>query len=127
MKVKEFKTETKALAWVVEVRKAVASAPCDDAIRDQIRRAAASVLLNLAEGAGHSTAPSQARHYAIARASVSEALAGLRLLRAEHALAPEHLHDLHAGGDEISRMLWGLIRRCREQPLRTRSEAFALR
>jgi len=117
MKVKEFKTETKALAWVVEVRKAVASAPCDDAIRDQIRRAAASVLLNLAEGAGHSTAPSQARHYAIARASVSEALAGLRLLRAEHALSPEHLHDLHAGGDEISRMLWGLIRRCRELAL----------
>ncbi len=113
MKTKEFKTEAKALVWVVEVRKAVANAPCDEALRDQIRRAAASVLLNLAEGAGHSTAPSQARLYAIARASVSEALAGLRLLRAEHALAPEQLHDLTSGGNEITRMLWGLIRHCR--------------
>jgi four helix bundle protein len=87
MKVKEFKTEAKALVWVVEVRKAVANAPCDEAIRDQIRRAAASVLLNIAEGAGYPNPRSQARHYTIARASIDETLAGLRLLVAEHCLS----------------------------------------
>ena len=106
----EFKTETKAMAWVVEVRKVVSQAPCDLALKDQIRRAAASVLLNIAEGAGYPNPRSQARHYTIARASIDETLAGLRLLVAERCISDSDARTLAASADEIRRMLYGLIR-----------------
>jgi four helix bundle protein len=111
----EFKTETKAMAWVVEVRKAVSQAPCDLALKDQIRRAAASVLLNIAEGAGYPNPRSQARHYTIARASIAETLAGLRLLSAERCISDSDARTLAASADEIRRMLYGLIRHSKLQ------------
>ena len=113
----EFKTETKAMAWVVEVRKAVSQAPCDLALKDQIRRAAASVLLNIAEGAGYPNPRSQARHYTIARASIDETLAGLRLLSAERCLSDSDARTLAASADEIRRMLYGLIRHAKLKTL----------
>ena len=44
----------------------------DGELRDQLRRAAISVVLNIAEGAGKPSAPDRARFHAIARGSAME-------------------------------------------------------
>ena len=54
----------------------VSSLPKGNAkLADQLRRAALSIPLNVAEGAGRATGPDGARHYAIARGSAMECAA----------------------------------------------------
>ena len=50
-------------------------------LRDQLRRAAFSVPLNIAEGTGRVSAPDGARHFAIARGSAMECAAALDVVR----------------------------------------------
>ena len=51
-------------------------------VRDQLRRAALSVPLNIAEGAGRVSEADAARHFAIARGSAMECAAVLDVIRA---------------------------------------------
>jgi len=51
-------------------------------LRDQLRRAALSVPLNIAEAAGRTSEADAARHYAIARGSAMECAAVLDVVRA---------------------------------------------
>src|SRR6188472_4196537 len=51
-------------------------------LRDQLRRAALSVPLNVAEGAGRVSEADAARHFAIARGSAMECAAVLDVIRA---------------------------------------------
>jgi four helix bundle protein len=55
-------------------------------LRDQLRRAALSVPLNIAEAAGRTSEADAARHYAIARGSAMECAAVLDVIRALGAL-----------------------------------------
>ena len=54
-------------------------------LRDQLRRAAFSVSLNIAEGAGRASDIDSARHYAIARGSAMECAEVLDVIRALNA------------------------------------------
>jgi four helix bundle protein len=58
-------------------------------LRDQLRRAALSVPLNIAEGAGRTSEADGARHFAIARGSAMECAAVLDVVRALGALQEE--------------------------------------
>ena len=51
-------------------------------LKDQLRRAAFSLPLNIAEGAGRASDADGARHYAIARGSAMECAAILDVIRA---------------------------------------------
>jgi four helix bundle protein len=51
----------------------------DRTLRDQALRAAKSVCLNIAEGAGRVTRADKARAYAIARGELSEAIAAVEI------------------------------------------------
>jgi four helix bundle protein len=51
----------------------------DRALRDQALRAAKSVCLNIAEGAGRVTRADKARAYAVARGELSEAIAAVEI------------------------------------------------
>ncbi len=61
-------------------RMAADLAPHGSGLGDQLRRAAASIVLNLAEGHGRLTRAEQARFTLIARGSATECLAVLDLL-----------------------------------------------
>jgi four helix bundle protein len=54
---------------------------CDAVLRDQLRRASLSIVLNLAEGAGQVSRPTKRRYYGIARGSALECAAILDVLR----------------------------------------------
>jgi four helix bundle protein len=58
-------------------------------LRDQLRRAAFSVPLNVAEGSGRASEADAARHFAIARGSAMECAAVLDVLLASGFLEPE--------------------------------------
>jgi four helix bundle protein len=62
-------------------------------LRDQLDRASASILLNLAEGCGRSSRGDKAQFYAIARGSAMESAAVLDVLLSRGLiLSPVHRH-----------------------------------
>lgn len=56
-------------------------------LRDQLQRAAASIVLNVAEGVGRASASDQAHCFAVARGSAFECAAVLDILHARGALS----------------------------------------
>ncbi len=58
-------------------------------IADQLRRAAQSQPLNIAEGAGRTSRADVARHYAIARGSAMECAAVLDVMKIQRTITPE--------------------------------------
>ncbi|HET6404284.1 MAG TPA: four helix bundle protein [Candidatus Thermoplasmatota archaeon] len=69
----------RAAALVEKVALAVPEARAD--LRDQMRRASTSVVLNIAEGANGFAPRDKARYYRIAQGSAGECLAALDLAR----------------------------------------------
>jgi four helix bundle protein len=82
-------------------------------LRDQLERASSSIILNLAEGLGRSTAPEKARFFIIARGSATECAAIVDVLRIRALATPalcEHARSLLV---RITQMLSKLIARHR--------------
>src|SRR5437763_14896963 len=82
----------------------------DGKLRDQAMRAARSICLNIAEGAGRCSVPDKARAYAIARGETCEVVAALEiaLLTGDCVEAFAHRGAGHA--DDVFSLLTGLIR-----------------
>jgi four helix bundle protein len=57
-------------------------------IADQLRRAAQSQPLNIAEGAGRTSRPDVAKHYTIARGSAMECAAVLDVMKTQDTIKP---------------------------------------
>ena len=85
-------------------------------LADQLRRAASSVPLNIAEGVGRASDPDGARHFSIARGSAMECAAIIDTL---HVLGviddPGHL----AATDLLERIVSMLTKLCRPSPTRS--------
>jgi four helix bundle protein len=80
------------------------------ALADQLRRAAWSIPLNIAEGVGKSTGSDQARFHAIARGSAMECGAILDVVNVLHVTAPQEL----AGAKQlVVRVVEMLTKMCR--------------
>ena len=56
---------------------------------DQLKRAAESIVQNIAEGAGRFTRADKARHYTIARGSAMECAGTLDIMQAEESVKTE--------------------------------------
>jgi len=79
----------------------------DRPIHDQLRRAAESVVLNIAEGAAHYAARRKAFHYGVARGSASEWVAALTRLDRRH---PSHaVHATRPCANMVCTLLTALI------------------
>ena len=79
----------------------------DAKLYDQIRRAATSVALNLAEGAGRS-GRDRRRHYRIAAGSAEEVRVALRVAEAWGDLSPQATAEALGRLDQLLAMLWRL-------------------
>jgi four helix bundle protein len=80
-------------------------------LRDQMDRASASVLLNLAEGAGRFARAEKARFYLIARGSAMECVAALEIARSRGLIGEAEHRQARGLLARVSPMLTKLILR----------------
>jgi four helix bundle protein len=86
-----------------------ASPQIDRDTRSQLRRAAMSICLNIAEGCGRFSHADKRNFYVIARGSVFECVALLGLINDENLLTDEHYQAYYKQFERVSRMLFGMI------------------
>lgn len=79
--------------------------------RDQLDRAALSIVLNIAEGSGRFTNADKRRFLVMARSSIFETVAVLDILHDGVHLSEEDFGLLYEIAEEISRMLYAMIRK----------------
>ncbi|HEV2396879.1 MAG TPA: four helix bundle protein [Candidatus Sulfotelmatobacter sp.] len=82
-------------------------------LTSQLRRAAASVGANIAEGCGRRSENEMCRFLQIARGSASETEYHLLLAKDLHFLAEEDFRTLTGNADEVQRMLTSLMQTIR--------------
>ena len=99
-----------ALDLLERVPRIVPARGCAD-LRDQLERAATSIVLNTAEGAGRVSKLDRARFFAIARGSATECAAVLNVLRVRRLAPPADCAAARALLVRIVQMLSKLIAR----------------
>jgi four helix bundle protein len=97
----------------VECAKAAKRFPKEEqaALAEQLRRAAHSVPLNIAEGAARKGAREFRRFLDTARGSLLEVQTALEIARQAEYLTEQEFQRLDAVADETGKTLWGLLRK----------------
>ena len=83
----------------------------DRVTNDQLRRASFSIMLNIAEGSSRFSYKDRRRFMVISRGSAFECVAILEYLHESEELISEEFNKFYKLLDEISRMLFALIRK----------------
>jgi four helix bundle protein len=119
---KNLKVWSKAHALTLAVYRRTREFPRDETygLTSQIRRAAASIGANIAEGCGRRSDPELKRFLQIARGSANELEYHLLLARDLQFLSREDFADLQSKALEIQRMLTALAQRL-QRPVLARS------
>jgi len=81
----------------------------DSYIRDQLKRASVSVVINIAEGSGKFSNADKRNFYTIARGSVYECVSLLELIFEEGKISEEEFSKFYRMLETVSKMLLGLI------------------
>ncbi|MEF2175816.1 MAG: four helix bundle protein [Candidatus Absconditabacteria bacterium] len=90
------------LCFIIENKK------IDIYLKDQLKRASISIVLNISEGAGRYSKPDKRRFYVIARGCVYEVVGILNIL-SQLGLMNNNYQDLYQCCENISKMLIGMI------------------
>ncbi len=100
----------KAREFNLEIRRDVLSnEKLDRVSRDQLRRAAMSIMLNIAEGTSRFSNADERNFYVIARGSVFECVSILDLLCAEQTISVDQQKHFYSKAEEVSKILFKLI------------------
>lgn len=78
-------------------------------LKDQLQRASTSIILNIAEWAGKYSKADKKNYYLIARGSVHECVAIIRILRLEWCINEKVFQETYDCLEEISKMLSWLV------------------
>jgi four helix bundle protein len=84
--------------------------PIDNYIRDQLKRASISIVINIAEGSGKFSKPDKRNFYTISRGSVYECVSLLELIYDEKYMESKKFDYFKGKCEIISKMLLGLIK-----------------
>lgn len=103
----------KAMAFVTEIYRLTTKFPADErfGLSDQLRRAAISIALNIAEGCGTGSDLEFIRFLRIAQRSGYEVIAGLEIAINLKFLSQSEISRLISDCDSISAMIGALIRK----------------
>jgi four helix bundle protein len=110
---RDLKVWQHAVRLAVECAKAAKRFPQEEqaALGDQLRRAAHSVPLNIAEGAARKGPREFRRFLDTARGSLSEVQTALEIARAMEYVSVSEFQRLDAIATETAKTLWGLLRK----------------
>jgi len=81
----------------------------DSYIRDQLRRASISMVINIAEGSGKFSKADKKNFYTIARSSVYECVSLMEIIFEEKQIDTKTFQSFYKTLETISKMLLGLI------------------
>lgn len=81
----------------------------DSFLRDQLRRASISIVINIAEGSGKYSKPDKKNFYTTARGSVYECVSLFEIILEENQITKENFDNFYQKYETISKMLLGLI------------------
>jgi len=82
----------------------------DNYIRDQLKRASISIVLNIAEGSGKFSKADKSNFYTISRGSVYECVSLLEIILDENHIDQKKFDQVKNQYETISKMLMGLIK-----------------
>jgi four helix bundle protein len=99
----------KAKIFNAGIRAFIKSTRLDHTTNDQLRRAAFSVVLNLAEGSGRFSKPDRRNFYIIARSSIFECIAILDVLKDEAMVEESMFNGFYNEGEELSKIIFTMI------------------
>jgi four helix bundle protein len=100
----------KAKAFNSKIREFLKTTKLDTSTNDQLRRAAFSIVLNLAEGSGRFTKPDRKNFYVISRSSIFECIAILDVLKDESLIEENEFGEFYNQAEELSRILFAMIK-----------------
>jgi four helix bundle protein len=100
----------KAKAFNYGLREFIKNTKLDSSTRDQLRRAAFSIVLNLAEGSGRFTHPDRRNFYIVARSSIFECVAIMDVLKDESILEENMFRGFYNQAEELSKILFTMIK-----------------
>ncbi len=83
-------------------------------MKDQLGRASLSVQLNIAEGSGRFAKRDRRNFFVTARSSALECASLIEFLLAEKEISTESHQDLRMGYEELSKMLFTMIKNLEE-------------
>ena len=89
---------------VLSTKKAI-----DRSLLDQLKRAAVSIVLNIAEGSGKFSRADKRNFFTIARGSTYEVVAVIDILHDDKVISEEERAELYSELETVSKMLLGLI------------------
>jgi four helix bundle protein len=81
----------------------------DRIMQDQLKRAAVSIILNIAEGSGKFSKADKRNFFTTARGSTYEVVAIIDVLFDDGIITENERSELYSGLETISKMLLGLI------------------
>ena len=84
-----------------EIRSGVISTTLEGATKNQLNRAALSIVLNIAEGSGRNSKADKRNFFVISRGSVFECIAVLDILKEEKLITVEKFQEYYAQAEEI--------------------------
>ena len=107
----KLKVYHKAEYFNKSLRAQIVTASLDYEVNRQLKRSALSISLNIAEGSGRFTNLDKRRFYVMARGSVFETVAILRLMVVEKLINHKQFDEFYTLADELSRMLYVMIKK----------------
>lgn len=93
-----------------KVNALLVATPLDRTTNDQLRRAAFSVMLNVAEGSGRYSKADKRNFFVISRGSVFECVAIFDYLKEIEIISESQFKAFYDELDELSRMLFSMIK-----------------
>lgn len=81
----------------------------DSYVRDQLKRASVSIVINIAEGSGKFSKADKRNFYTTARGSVYECVSLSEIIFEENQIAKEKFDYFYQKFETLSKMLFGLI------------------
>ena len=105
----KFPVYLKSETQYAKMLKVINNSKIDINLKDQLKRASLSIVLNIAEGAGKYSKNDKKNFYVISKGSVNECVAILRILKIESNITEDLFQSIYVDLEEIAKMLSALI------------------